>query len=86
MAAGGRAPVDVLGRAHLQHEPEEMRLTWSEHGGPKVAPPSRRGFGSDLIERGLARQLGGTASLTFREDGLICNISAPLPHSARPAA
>jgi two-component sensor histidine kinase len=86
-ATNGRIQVEwrrVAGRG--PGEPEEMRLTWSEHGGPKVAVPSRRGFGSDLIERGLARQLGGTASLTFREDGLICTISAPLPRSERPAA
>ncbi len=85
-APNGRIQIEWQRVAGRPGEPEEMRVTWSEHGGPKVAPPSRRGFGSDLIERGLARQLGGTASLTFREDGLICTISAPLPHSARPAA
>ncbi|HEX2101012.1 MAG TPA: hypothetical protein VHF69_10130 [Candidatus Synoicihabitans sp.] len=60
-----------------------MIISWKERGGPKVVAPSRRGFGSDLIERGLARQLGGTATLMFEEDGLLCRISAPLPSSAR---
>src|SRR3954464_5739207 len=42
---------------------ERMTIVWSEHGGPAVKDPSRRGFGSELIEKGLARQLGGTALL-----------------------
>ena len=33
-----------------------FRLRWGERGGPPVAPPTRRGFGSRLIERGLAAE------------------------------
>ena len=84
-APDGRIHVEWQRLAGLADQPGEMILTWAERGGPKVAPPSRRGFGSDLIERGLARQLGGTASLSFDEDGLRCRISAPLP-PPRPAA
>ncbi len=39
----------VPGGAHPR-----LVLTWTETGGPPVSPPSRRGFGSRLIERGLA--------------------------------
>ncbi len=56
-----------------------MWLTWSEHGGPPVDVPSRRGFGSRLIERGLAGELDGTARLDFRREGLVCTIRAGLP-------
>jgi PAS domain S-box-containing protein len=53
-------------------------FTWNEEGGPKVAPPTRRGFGSRLIERSLKGEIGGDAMLDFREDGLLCKITLPL--------
>jgi PAS domain S-box-containing protein len=56
-----------------------LSLCWIEEGGPPVAPPSRRGFGSRMIERGLAAELGGTAELLFRPEGVICRVEAPLP-------
>jgi PAS domain S-box-containing protein len=59
-------------------EHDRLRLTWKEQGGPPVAQPSRRGFGSRLIQRGLAADLGGSASLVFEADGLRCDIEASL--------
>jgi two-component sensor histidine kinase len=55
-----------------------MTVDWTETCGPPVAEPAARGFGSDLIERGLARQFGGTAVLEFNKEGLRCLINAPL--------
>ena len=52
---------------------------WVESGGPPVAPPSRRGFGSRMIERGLASELHGTVVLEFAPEGVRCTINAPLP-------
>ncbi len=56
-----------------------LRLDWKEQGGPAVAPPTRRGFGSRMIERALGRDLGGSAELLFEPDGLRCRITASLP-------
>ncbi|HEY0012722.1 MAG TPA: HWE histidine kinase domain-containing protein [Allosphingosinicella sp.] len=56
-----------------------LSLAWIEEGGPPVPPPARRGFGSRMIERGLAAELGGTAELLFRPEGVICRVEAPLP-------
>jgi len=53
-------------------------LTWTETGGPPVPPPTRRGFGSRLIERGLAAELSGEARIDFRPDGVVCRIEAAL--------
>jgi two-component sensor histidine kinase len=56
-------------------------VLWAEAGGPPVAgpPPSERhGFGLRLLERGLARQLGGSVHLDFVTDGLRCRIRLPL--------
>jgi two-component sensor histidine kinase/GAF domain-containing protein len=63
-------------------EGRRLRLTWRERGGPPVAPPGRKGFGSRLIERGLARELGGEARLTFAPEGVVCEVVAPLAGDA----
>ena len=56
-----------------------LRMIWSERGGPLVKPPSREGFGTRLIQRGLAAELGGSVSLDYAEAGLVCTIDAPVP-------
>ena len=56
-----------------------LRLTWRETGGPPVAKPAGRGFGSRLIERGLGRELGGEVALEFAPTGVVCRIEMPLP-------
>jgi PAS domain S-box-containing protein len=63
-----------------------LRLDWKESGGPAVAQPERRGFGSRLIERGLASDLGGSARLAFEADGLCCTIDAGLDTVSAPEA
>lgn len=58
-----------------------LRFEWKEHGGPTVAPPKHRGFGTRMIERGLAAELQGQVALDFAPDGLRCVIDAPLPQA-----
>jgi PAS domain S-box-containing protein len=58
---------------------ERLRFVWQETGGPPVVQPSRRGFGSRLIERGIASEFGGTANLVFDPAGLIFELDAPVP-------
>ncbi len=55
-----------------------LDLTWTESGGPPVSPPTGRGFGSRLIERGLAAELSGSAAIDFHPDGVVCRIRALL--------
>ena len=59
-------------------EAARLRLSWTESGGPPVTPPVRRGFGTRLIERGLAGQVGGEVDLSFTREGLAFAIEAPL--------
>lgn len=54
-----------------------LRLLWEESGGPAVAPPQRRGFGSKLIEQSITHGLGGTSELEFLSGGLRCTIIVP---------
>jgi len=60
-----------------------LRLEWRESGGPPVSPPSRRGFGSRLVERGLAAEMEGEAVMRFEPNGLVCVIEAPLVSEER---
>ena len=56
-----------------------LRLEWAEHHGPPVRPPRRRGFGSRLLERGLAHELAAQTQLDFAPEGLRCHIELMLP-------
>jgi PAS domain S-box-containing protein len=56
-----------------------FRIHWSEHGGPPVALPLRTGFGTRLVERGLAAELEGAVRLAYEPTGLVCTIEAALP-------
>ena len=52
-------------------------MTWTESDGPDVAPPTRRGFGSSLIERALALETGGRATIHYKPSGVVCDIVLP---------
>jgi PAS domain S-box-containing protein len=58
---------------------ERLWLTWAEAGGPPVAPPTRKGFGSHLIERALRGELRGSAAMNYDAAGLTCTMEAVLP-------
>ncbi|WP_195904250.1 sensor histidine kinase [Microvirga lotononidis] len=55
-----------------------LSLHWRESGGPPVEPPSRKGFGSRLIQDGMARELNGVVRLSYDPDGVACAIDVPL--------
>jgi PAS domain S-box-containing protein len=71
-AATGRVEIRWL------HEDGHLRLVWRESGGPLVDPPAKRGFGTRMIERGLAADLGGAVKIDFRTDGVVCTVDAQL--------
>jgi PAS domain S-box-containing protein len=60
-----------------------LMLQWREKNGPPVTPPSRKGFGSRVIERGLAHELHATVYLDYRADGLLCTMNIPMPRVAQ---
>ncbi|MFL5058184.1 MAG: histidine kinase, partial [Microvirga sp.] len=70
--------VEVGWRVDRRINGGEVRLNWIERGGPPVAPRKSKGFGSRLIERGLAADLDGDVRLDFRPAGVVCTIKAPL--------
>jgi two-component sensor histidine kinase len=84
---------EASGRVHINwaitenSDDAQFRFSWAETGGPPVAPPSRKGFGSLLIERVVANDFGGRASLIYDPLGLKYEIVTDasrlvLPHPA----
>ena len=73
---GGR--VTVCWRVEEASGADRLHLEWRERGGPSVTPPERKGFGSGLVERGLAMEFGGQAQIAFEPEGVVCEIVAPL--------
>ncbi len=56
-------------------------LHWRERGGPPVNPPTRKGFGSRVIEQGLAHELDGKIKLDYPPQGIVCTIDIPAPQA-----
>ena len=54
-----------------------FHFAWIERGGPPVVPPSRRGFGSRLIERVTASEFMGVVKLDYAPEGVSWRLSAP---------
>ncbi|MDT9601070.1 HWE histidine kinase domain-containing protein [Sphingosinicella rhizophila] len=61
---------------------DRLVLRWRERDGPPVMPPTRKGFGSWVIERGLAHELGAKVTLDYLNLGLACTIDIPAPAGA----
>lgn len=55
-----------------------LSLVWTEVGGPTVEPPTRRGFGSRLIERNVRHDLAGDAKLSYASNGFTAELSVPM--------
>ena len=65
--------------------PPLLDVIWQERNGPLVAPPTRRGFGSELIARSLGPH-GGTAISSYAASGVGCGIRLPLNGGPPPSA
>ena len=61
--------------------PHRLQFTWIEIGGPPVTAPTRTGFGTKLIERVIASEIGGKAEIDYQPNGVIFKVAAPLPES-----
>jgi two-component sensor histidine kinase len=56
-----------------------LLLDWRELGGPPVQPPTRKGFGSTLLQRVLKVQCEAEIAFDFRSSGLHFRMEAPMP-------
>lgn len=74
-----RAEPHAEGQAGVGASGAALELSWVERGGPRIAEPTRRGFGTELIEGAISYELGGSAVLRFEPAGLRCRIRIDLP-------
>jgi len=55
-----------------------LSFEWRESGGPTVSAPTRRGFGSDVIERVVEHDLHASVQRDFAAGGVRCAFHIPL--------
>ncbi len=56
-----------------------LEFDWVESGGPLIPSPTTPGFGTRLIEQGIAYEQGGFVNMDYRASGLRCSLRLPLP-------
>jgi two-component sensor histidine kinase/CheY-like chemotaxis protein len=56
---------------------QRLRIVWTESGGPAVEPPTRRSFGTRMMES-LGQQLNGRVHLAYKPSGFIYSLDVPL--------
>jgi light-regulated signal transduction histidine kinase (bacteriophytochrome) len=61
---------------------QSLEIFWNESGGPTVETPTRRGFGSTIIERTIPHELGGAAAVDYPAEGLRATFVIPDEHIA----
>ena len=76
--------VDITWRVKtMEGGGRRLAMEWRESGGPAVAVPRRKGFGTRLINGGISHELGGTVHLDFDAAGLSCVMDVPLDEQDR---
>lgn len=55
-----------------------FRLSWREAEGPKIAQPTRRGFGELLVRRIAPRDVAGRGTVSYQAGGFSYELEAPL--------
>ena len=65
-------------RIILNHDSDgNLQIAWRESGGPQVSQPTRRGFGSTIIERSIPFELKGEATVRYEPAGLEADFLLP---------
>lgn len=59
-------------------QPGDLMLIWKETGGQDLAPPTRHGFGMQVLNDMLRYELNARIDLAFEPDGLCCTMCLPL--------
>jgi PAS domain S-box-containing protein len=73
---GGK--VEVIWRVTIEAARRTLTFDWVESGGPAVAPPARRGFGSRLMAFVLPGQVRAKTSVDYASEGVRVHCSLPL--------
>ena len=74
------------GRVHISwhltamQEPE-FAMRWLEEGGPKVTPPTRKGFGQIVIGRMAEAAVDGTVQIEYAATGMSWTLRSPVTNT-----
>jgi light-regulated signal transduction histidine kinase (bacteriophytochrome)/CheY-like chemotaxis protein len=67
-----------------QDDRGDLLFHWRESGGPPVTPPTRKGFGSTIIDRSIPYDLGGEAEIEYKPAGVEARFRIPAKHVSEP--
>lgn len=72
--------IEVVWDVEATADGREFSFRWAESGGPPIAnsTPTRKGFGSRLIQGVLAQDFGGKVQTSFESAGFVCELRSPL--------
>lgn len=76
----GRLSIDWH-RSDGENGEAQLTIHWREQAGPPVSEPRRRGFGTRLIDRSIAHELGGSVEMNYASAGFECLIRIPVSSS-----
>ncbi|MDB5502318.1 MAG: Two-component sensor histidine kinase, contains HisKA and HATPase domain [Tardiphaga sp.] len=62
---------------HIDEAKQQLRLVWTEKDGPAVTAPTRRSFGTKLMQT-LGKQLNGDVILAYEPSGFVYSLDVPL--------
>jgi two-component sensor histidine kinase len=65
--------------------PGKLVVDWREIGGPRSTAPTRKGFGSKVIDASIKSQLNGDIAWDWSSGSLHCVLQVPAEHFAPPA-
>lgn len=60
-----------------QGEPQ-VKVVWTERGGPPVSPPTRRGYGTKFVQSALEAGTGTAVDVRFAREGVTCTFVIPV--------
>ena len=63
-------------------EADGLSILWREQGGPVVSPPTRRGFGTIVIEQTLPFELQGRTDVRYAPTGVEADFFIPADHAS----
>jgi two-component sensor histidine kinase len=70
--------IDISWKIDISSAENQLRIRWRETGVTIEREPTRRGFGSDILERSIPHLLHGSFERTLHRDGIECVIVLPL--------
>ncbi|HKD24896.1 MAG TPA: hypothetical protein VKC66_03120, partial [Xanthobacteraceae bacterium] len=63
---------------------DTLTISWTEREGPLVSAPTRRGFGTIVMEAMAERSLNGTVHLDYPASGLTWRLTCPATNALEP--